>query len=506
MKAYKLLAFALVLLGGMNIACTNLDEHVYSDIEKDDFFNSEESLRIYAARAYTKLQAWGSEQSLWTLNIQCGDEVAAPKNCVNDWVDPRYKELQQHSFTPSNKLIRMGWDYCFDAIAACNDVIYEIEKSPLEFDGKRTVLAEMYVLRDYLYIHAIDGWGNVPFSIDASDTSYPEQKDRKYVFDFVEKEILENIEYLDDVPSTANYGRVTQGMAYTLLAKMYLNAEEWIGKPMWKEAEEACWKVMESGHYIIEPDYSTNFKVNNESSRENIFVIPYSTIYTESDHNDFVIFILTLNQDLADMYGIPAACWDGFICQPDFFVTYDEKDLRRSKTWLYGKFNGKNGEFEITTDVDESVYDSGKGLYEGARVGKWEYQTDGLLKSDQTSMDNDFAIYRYADVVLMWAEALLRQDRGSEAVNNADLQQIRTRAGLDPFTTETLTLDALLLERGHELACEGWRRQDLIRFGQYSNTWWCKPVESPATAKLYPIPRERLSANPNLKQNPGYDR
>ena len=126
MKAYKLLAFALVLLGGMNIACTNLDEHVYSDIEKDDFFNSEESLRIYAARAYTKLQAWGSEQSLWTLNIQCGDEVAAPKNCVNDWVDPRYKELQQHSFTPSNKLIRMGWDYCFDAIAACNDVIYEI--------------------------------------------------------------------------------------------------------------------------------------------------------------------------------------------------------------------------------------------------------------------------------------------------------------------------------------------------------------------------------------------
>ena len=102
---------ALFLSAGLLFAaCTDLSEEVYSDIQKKDFFTSEESLRIYAARAYNMLQAYGSEQSLWTLNIQAGDELAAPKNCVNDWVDPRYAELQQHTYTPSNKLVRMGWD------------------------------------------------------------------------------------------------------------------------------------------------------------------------------------------------------------------------------------------------------------------------------------------------------------------------------------------------------------------------------------------------------------
>lgn len=501
MKAYKI--WALLAFVGTT-SCTNLDETIYSDIQKDDFFTSEESLRVYAARAYTALQAWGSEQSLWTLNIQVGDEIATPKNCVNDWVDVRYQELQRHTYTQSNKLVRMGWDYCFDGIAACNDVIYETVSSPLEFDGKEKVLAEMYLLRDYLYIHAIDGWGNVPFSIDASDTSYPEQKGRAFIFDFVEKEILANVEYLDEVPTPSNYGRVTQGMAYTLLAKMYLNAEKWIGKPMWKEAEQACWKVIEGGHYTIEPDYATNFKVKNEGSRENIFVIPYSTIYTQSDHNDFALFILTLNQGLAGLYNIPAACWDGLICQPDFFKTYDESDTRRAKTWLYGEFTGADGPFVITTDVAESVYETGKGLNEGARVGKWEYQTDGLLKDDQTSMDNDFALYRYADVVLMYAEALVRQGKAGDAAANEDLKLIRQRAGLAPFTAADLTLDALLAERGHELALEGWRRQDLIRFGKYNGTWWCKPNTSSTHTEIYPIPRERLGANPNLEQNTGY--
>ena len=502
MKAiYKI---ALLSFSVLAAACTDLDEKVYSDIQKKDFFTSEESLRIYAARAYNMLQAYGSEQSLWTLNIQVGDELAAPKNCVNDWVDTRYAELQRHTYSVSNKLVRMGWDYCFDGIAACNDVLYEIEQSSLEFEGKYKILAEVRLLRDYLYIQAIDGWGNVPFSVDASDTGYPVQKDREYVFEFVEREILDNIEYLEEVPSGANYGHVTQGMAYTLLAKMYLNAEKWIGKAMWAEAEKACLAVMDAGHYRIEPDYSTNFAVNNEASRENIFVIPYSTIYTESDHNDFVIFILTLNQQLCKLYNIPAAGWDGFIAQPDFFASYDEADTRRAKTWLYGEFNGADGPFTIDPQVPETAFSEGRALNAGAPVGKWEYQTDGLLKSDQTSMDNDFAVFRYADVVLMYAEACLRQNKAAQAVDHADLQAIRIRAGLAPFTAETLTEESLLAERGHELALEGWRRQDLIRFGKYNDAWWCKPDVSPAYTELYPIPRERLGANPNLKQNPGY--
>ena len=135
---------------------------------------------------------------------------------------------------------------------------------------------------------------------------------------------------------------------------------------------------------------------------------------------------------------------------------------------------------------------------------EWEYQTDGLLTSDQTSMDNDFFVFRYADVVLMYVEALVRQDRASEAAAVEDFRKIRQRAGLEPMTAGDLTLENLLLERSHELALEGWKRQDQIRFGTYTRTWWCKPETTPDYALLLPIPTERLNANPRLEQNYGY--
>ncbi|MDY3979167.1 MAG: RagB/SusD family nutrient uptake outer membrane protein [Tidjanibacter sp.] len=503
----KHIAIALFGIGALS-GCTNLDEEVYSQISKDKFFESQELLTAYAGRAYAALQGYGSEQSLWTLNLQVTDECAAPVNCVNDWTKSRYKELQTHIIPSSNKLVRQGWDYCFDAIAACNDVIYQTERSTIEFEGKAKILSEMRVLRAYLYMMAIDGWGNVPFSIDAADDSYPEQKDRAYVFDFIVKEVNDCLPNLDEEPSTANYGRVTQAMANTLLAKMYLNAEEWTGTAMWKEAEDACYAVMSAGNYIIEDKYKTNFEVQNASSRENIFVIPYSTVYTKSDHNDFVIYIMTLAPQHSKTFNIPTTCWDGLVCQPDFFATYDAADTRRSDTWLYGQQYDIDGAaidgFVLNPIFDENLYSTGKGENDGARLWKWTYQTDGLLSSDQVSMDNDFALFRYADVVLMWVEAKLRQGQGAATLSNADFRKIRTRAGLQPFTAAELTLDNLLLERGHELAWEGWRRQDLIRYGKYLDKWWAKPEVSSSYAKLYPIPSERLSVNPNLQQNDGY--
>lgn len=502
---YTISLAAVTLMG---VGCTNLDEEVYSDIPKEDFFKSEKMLRVYAARAYTSLQAWGSEQSIWTLNIQTADECAAPKNCVNDWVDPRYLQLQTHTYTNQNKLVRMGWDYCFDGASTCNDVITEINASPYQFDGKKTILAEMKLLRAFYYFLAVDGWGNVPLSISSTSKELPEQIKRDSMFYFLEKEILDNVGDLDEVPTTSNYGRVTKGMAYTLLAKLYLMSEKWTGVARWDKAEAACDSVMNKGHYKIEDNFKANFAVHNEGSSENIFVIPFSTVYTPSDHNDFVIYIMTLCPEHSQTYNIPTTCWDGLICQPDFFQTFDANDKRLSDTFLYGQQYDLSGKaitgFVLEPIVDAAKYSTGKGVHDGARLGKWTYQTDGLLKGDQVSMDNDFGVFRYADVVLMWAEALVRQGRAGEAAANADLQKIRTRANLAPMTAADLTLDGILLERGHELAWEGWRHQDLIRFGKYNGIWWAKPSVSPAYTELYPIPRERLAANSNLHQNDGY--
>ncbi|MDP4278913.1 MAG: RagB/SusD family nutrient uptake outer membrane protein, partial [Bacteroidota bacterium] len=417
----------------------------------------------------------------------------------------RYRELQYHQFTASNKLIKKGWDFCFDGIASCNEVIYETQLSKINFDGKDKILAELKVLRAFYYYCALDGWGNLPYSVDYTDSSYPVQKDRKFLFDFIVKEIKDNISKLDEVPSAENYGRVTQGMAYTLLAKMYLNAQEWTGTAMWKDAEDACYQVISKGHYQIEDDYATNFAVHNENSKENIFNIVYSTVHTESDHNAFIVYLLTLHPASCATFNIPTSPWDGFVCQPDFFQSYDSTDIRRKDTWLYGQqydIAGKKLDSVIYTPVfDASKYATGRAKYDGAKLCKWSYQTDGTLSSDQVSMENDFPLFRYADVVMMYVEALVRQNRASEAVQLADFQKIRTRAGLKPYTEDQLTLDELLKERGREFAWEGCRRQDLIRFGKFQDAWWAKPAGS-AKVKLYPIPTEVLNANPNLVQNP----
>ena len=119
-------------------------------------------------------------------------------------------------------------------------------------------------------------------------------------------------------------------------------------------------------------------------------------------------------------------------------------------------------------------------------------------------MDNDFVLIRYADVVMMWAEALMRQGRVAEAVAHPDFQAIRTRAGLEPYTEAELTLDELLDERGREFAWELWRRNDLIRFGKFCDPWWAKPERSAARSTIYPIPTEILNANPKLSQIEGY--
>jgi hypothetical protein len=505
----------LIFAGTVTVACTDLSENFYSVLPSDEFFSDPEMLEVYAGNAYASLQNYCTEQSLWTLNMISSDECCVPTNQNGSWAEPRYGELQKHTFPVSNKLIRTGWDFCFTGgIASCNEAISAINKAA-DFTDKAHLLAEMRVLRALYYFWACDGWGNIPFSIDADDKSLPEQKNRAFIYDFILDEINDCIDELDATPTAANYGRVTQGMAYTLLAKLYLNAEEWIGQAKWSEAAQACQAVINAGNYTIEERYKKNFEVGNETSRENIFAIPYSNIYTYSDQSAFTLHFFCLDAVNAEKFNITASPWNGFVCQPDFFALYDrDRDTRCADTWLFGQQYDHAGnpvaDWIIDPDFGENKFTGGspgrRADTDGAKIWKWTYQDDGSLidADNMVGMANHFAIFRYADVLYMYAEALLRgSGDASAALNMPDFQKIRTRAGLAPFDAVGLTLDALLTERGVEFAWEGWRRNDLIRFGKYNDPWWAKPVASPDSRKIYPIPYERLSVN-GLTQNPGY--
>lgn len=490
-------------------ACTNLDEEIYSKIAKDNFFTTEEQFVKYSARAYSSLQHWGTEKSLWTFVIQNTNEVCVPVNPNGGWWDDgRYNEVHVHNISFSNRLLEMAWEYWTNGVTACNDVLDTFDSVEKDFDAKRRVIAEVKVLRAYFYMCGIDNWGSIPFSISKKETGYPEKKDRAFVFDFIVKEITENIQYLQEEPTVEYYGRITKGAAYALLAKMCLNAEKWIGEPMWSQAEVACQEIIKKGHYRLAPNYKDNFEVYNENCPEQIFAIPYSTVYTTSDHHAFLIYMSTLPADLCRPFGINADGWDGLCGEPDFLDSYDPDDTRKADTWLYGQMYDKDGnaiEYEsgvpyiIDPDMPESVYgkDSRRGPLQGARIGKWTYQDDGKLTGGQVGMENDFFLLRYADVVLMYVEALVRQGKEDEAANVADFKAIRTRAGLEPMTADELTLDNLCWERAHELAIEGWSRQDMIRFDKFLEAWWAKPAKTESDY-LLPIPKTAKAANPNL--------
>lgn len=501
-------------------SCTNLDEEIYSQIPQDVFLSDPEHIALYTSRPYTYLQTWGNEQSMLTMIIMLTNETAIPTEYEGHWSEPRYTELQTHNITTSCKLVKTSWDFCFDGISACNDAIYVLENAPQNETTLKNI-ADLKVLRAYYYLLAVDCWGNVPFSISRTEEGYPVQKDRPTMLKWIEDEIKDNIDKLDTVVSPVTYGRITREVARFLLAKIYLNSEKWTGTPRYAEAEQVCKDIMDSGNFHLTPKYEANFAIDNANGSEAIFAIPHSSVYT---NYAFYLYVMTFNNDLAKAFNIEGASWNGtMICQPDFFDSYDPADLRRDLTWLHGQvydYNGNkytysqkkpDGSTEYIdyilnpSPIDPARFSSGIGRLDGARIIKWPYQTDGTLNTYKISMENDFYLMRYSDVVLMYVEALLRQSKAAEAANVQEFKDIRTRAGLAPIAAADLTLDALYLERSHELALEGWQRQDMIRFGKYTEAWWAKPADNPdGHTELLPIPDERRADNPNLVQNPGY--
>ncbi len=514
----KIIIIISALVFGL-VSCTNLDEHLYSQISKDQFLSSPENLALYTSRPYTSLQSWGVEQGYWTLVLQIGNELAVPKSWDGSWGEARYVELQTHEITTSNKLVRTGWEYCFDGISACNDAIFELEKLE-STEATEKSISEIKVLRAFYYLLAIDLWGQVPFSVKKDESGYPETKTRPQMFTWIESEITSNRDKLDTTPSAATYGRVTKDVANFVLAKLYLNSEVYTGTAKWAECASLCKDIIESKHFHLTNNYAENFAINNESSSEAIFAIPYSSVYTTKC---FYPYVLTLNSDLQKLYNVGDQ-WNGtHMGQPDFMASYEVGDLRKKATWLFGDIydasgnrwtyvNGydSNGNPKVENyslediNIDESKFGAGIGRLDGARFIKWPFQSDGSLNSYTVSMENDFILMRYADVVLMYVECLIRQNKQADAALVPDFITIRTRAGLTPMTAADLTLDKFLVERQHEMALEGWVHNDLVRFGKYLNKWWAKPADSKPGYILLPIPEEKRGANPNLGQNEAY--
>lgn len=492
-------------------ACTDLDENVYDTIPSDHFGETQAQINSIIAPVYSELKGvWPGD--FFCMIEEASDMAITPTRIGGDWWDGGYHmEMQRRTWTVMNNLINNSWNECMDGIATCNMVYHLVElNSAMSDELKEKTYSEIRGVRAYWIYMLIDNWGNAPLATDFNDTELPTVSSRSELFDYVISELNDIKDKLPAEITAATYGKFTQGAAYTLLAKMYLNAQEWVGKAMWQETADACDKVMSLG-YILEPDWKTNFGVNNQVSGEAIFAVPFSKTIG-GNHLDN----RTLHYKDPIALGFTKGTWNGMSAQPNFVKEFDVEDPRYEGSFLIGPMIDPSTGKVIVTDhgrdlihtVDFNMMNTEKydGIWgevqqeEGARCNKWTYEAG----ANNTDMENDFHIFRLADVYLMKAEALVRMGKDNAEATRL-VNAIRERAyGNASHNHESVDLEKIYKERRFELAWELVSRQDMIRFGKFTAPGYLRPETAPEHLKLFPIPYKAWQSNNKLVQNPGY--
>ncbi|MDD4010418.1 MAG: RagB/SusD family nutrient uptake outer membrane protein [Fermentimonas sp.] len=504
-----LLSLVLGLLSGL-YSCTNLDETVYDTIPADQFGKKPAEINAIIAPIYKTLKSV-FPGDIFLLSEQAGDMAITPTRVGGDWWDGGvHMVFKLHTWHARNGLINGSWNACMSGITTCNQIYATIEQSEMDEELKAQTLAEIRGIRAYWYYILIDYFGNAPLVADYESTELPGMSNRQQLYDFVVSELNAIKDVLREDVTAESYGKFTQGAAYTLLAKMYLNAEVWTGTPNWQGVIDAADKVM-SMDYIIEPNWKTNFEVNNQISKE--IILP--AIFGKDDEGNH-IHKRTLHYLDPIALGMTVGTWNGVSAQPDYVKQFDDADLRKEGSFLIGPMiDPATGEVLVTGHarnlnhtVDFNIIPGSirEGMWgevhqeEGARCNKWVFEK-GLANSD---MENDFAIFRLADVYLMKAEALVElSQNNSEATRLVNV--IRERGfGNDSHNYTSVTIDDVRQERRLELAWENTNRQDMIRSGKFLDPGYLRPTASSPHLLLFPIPENAWETNNNLVQNPGY--
>lgn len=504
----KYIIAALLVSSLAYSGCTDLNEKLYDKVSMDDYGKTSNEVQTIVAGAYATLRGYGSSTAegngvncyptceyVFFLSECVSDEACIPTRGT-DWYDGgRYQQMQYHTWNAQNQMILSAWRYSFTGISKINAIIYQVEKSALTEAAKKTVEAELRGLRAYYYYLLLDQFGDVPITTDFTESALPKKSTRQEVFNFVEKELTG---IMDLLPSGVQYARFTQNVANTLLARLYLNAEVYTGTARWQDCLNACEKVT---GYTLTSNYFESFKIENETSSEIIFAIPY-------DHKQGTVgnylASMTYHYNQKKVFTTDESypwCGNGICAQPGLYSSFEEADVRRNSLMIGQQKSAKDGSDVLMDDGEPLNYTEEIGNYakakqnEGARLNKYAWSA-----TDIWERDNDWVLMRYAEILMMKAEANYRLGYSVTAL--PFINQLRTRAGLAELTT--VTEDGLDQEWRHEFVFEGLRRSTNIRFGTFFKPWWNKG-ETPLSRGVFPIPAEELVKNPNLVQNPAYN-
>ncbi|WP_025765051.1 RagB/SusD family nutrient uptake outer membrane protein [Dyadobacter tibetensis] len=510
---FKTTLCATLMLLGLG-ACKDLDTKPYVGEVSELVYQDVNNYKLILAKLYAGLAVSGIKPKDDDVDLKNYDggsqgymrvywylQEFPTDEAVTGWGDPGLPDLHKMSWTASNQWSSAFYSRILFQAAVANEFLRETTDEKLSSRGIansqdiKNYRAEARFIRALVYYHGIDLFGNIPLVTekDQVGSALPKQATRQELFTYLEGE-LKALEAELPAPKTNEYGRADQAAAWMTLAKLYLNAEVYVGQKKYTEAAEYAKKVVDAG-YTLAPKYAHNFLADNDSSPETIFTINFDGNETQTWGGTTTLIHAAVGGSMNPTdFGVDGG-WAGFRTTKELVGLFDDKKDTRAMFYSTGQ----------TLEIDNITT-----FTEGYAVTKWKnIKKDGTPGKNLTHTDTDFAVYRLADAYLMYAEAVLRGGNGDTSLALELVNRLRTRAEANKLTV--LTLDNLLNERGRELFWEAHRRTDLIRFGKFTSGYnWAwkggeksgKDVEDFRT--LYPIAGTDLVANPSLVQNKGY--
>lgn len=502
MKIFKLV---IVLISAVTVfSCTKLDQRLRGEL--DNASDNVNAAGLLTAAYEAMNSPYQDQARLWCLNEHTTDECVGPTR-GGDWDDNGvWRVLHAHTWNADHDFAAQTFKELLQVQFAASSVL---AKNPSASEA-----AEAKFIRALSMFSVLDVWDQVPFRSDLVDLKkLPETKKGKACADFLIAE-LEGI--IATLPSGAA-NRANKNAGRALLMKLYLNRGVYGNRatPTFDPADMAKASALadQITGYSLTPNFFNNFTYNNEAtSSENIYTLENTPGLRGGNIRSRWFMTTHYNQN-------PSG-WNGFTTLSDFYNKFEAADSRRGMAFpgltnvtgmragfLIGQqfdqngvpLNGRNVPLNFTPTV--ALVESGPTLdVTGIRVIK--YIPDLVSSGDQKA--NDYVIFRYADVLLMKAEALMRASATNEVAAKALVNIVRAARGASAMpASPALTLDNILDERGREMYWEGWRRNDLIRFNKFLQPWQLKTA-SGVERLLFPIPSQQLALNPNLVQNPGY--
>jgi hypothetical protein len=455
---------------------------------------------------------------------------------VYTYSDNGVYDMQNLTWSANNAVIAGLYDRSLYQITLVNNFLQQTTPALLSSHGitgsAATTInyyrAEARFLRAYQYWVLMDVFGDPPFVTENTvlGSGYPPQTTRAALYAYVVSE-LKAIDPLMVKPMQNQYGRADEAAVWALLARVYLNAGVYTGTPDYTDAITYASKVIGAG-YALTPDFTQLFLADNHlcagtpgggsaSQDEFIFTINYNGLHTEgyggtqflthggeggTQENPAQFGIGSGYSELRAKPNIPNLFPTPPYTDGSHFPNNGNPDTR-AEFWY-------PGQQEAVTN--QALFSNGLAVTKFRNVTR-----SGAAGSSLTYSDIDMPVFRLPEMYFIYAEAVLRGGSGgTQAQALIYINNILTRAyggsTVGNITADQLTTQFILDERGRELFWEGFRRTDLIRYGLFTSSSYVWPFKGGAPSgsgvadfrNLMPIPQTDLSANPNLKQNPGY--